>query len=125
MYRCAKIKRGNMSPRLNKTRKPVLAPYISLRRNNSDTKMWQPQFAIMTRSKPPNERSKRLSQAPVVNFCMTNIARQLEEMKANSKDGRVPYGAVTRLVNENKQYISWLTKDYVNNYIKRLKKKQE
>jgi hypothetical protein len=56
---------------------------------------------------------------------MTNIARQLEEMKANSKDGRVPYGAVTRLVNENKQYISWLTKDYVNNYIKRLNKKKQ
>ena len=56
------------------------------------------QFDIMTRSQPPNEAAMRRSDAPVVQVaCMRNIARLLKELKANSKDGKVPI----RCINTN------------------------
>jgi hypothetical protein len=46
--------------------------------------------------------------------CLTTIATELEFQKANSK-GKVPYGALARVVQEYKESFPWLSKDMVQN----------
>ncbi len=56
--------------------------------------------------------------------CLTTIATELELQKANNK-GKVPYGALARLVQEYKESFPWLRKDMVQNHIRKLGKQQK
>jgi len=56
--------------------------------------------------------------------CLTTIATELELQKANNK-GKVPYGALARLVQEYKESFPWLSKDMVQNHNRKLSKQQK
>jgi len=56
--------------------------------------------------------------------CLTTIATELELQKANNK-GKVPYGALARLVQEYKESFPWLNKYMVQNHIRKLSKQQK
>jgi hypothetical protein len=56
--------------------------------------------------------------------CLTMIGTELELQKANNK-GKVPYGALARLVQEYKESFPWLSKDMVQNHIRKLSKQQK
>ena len=53
--------------------------------------------------------------------CLTTVATDLELLKANN-EGRVPYGAIARLVGEYKESFPWLNKDMVKNHLRKLNK---
>jgi hypothetical protein len=55
---------------------------------------------------------------------LTTIATELELQKANNK-GKVPYGALARLVHEYKESFPWLSKDMIQNHIRKLSKQTE
>ena len=51
---------------------------------------------------------------------LNNIGREVEVWRVSSKNGRVRYDALARLVEAKKKLLSWLTVDLVKNHLKKL-----
>lgn len=56
--------------------------------------------------------------------CLTTITTDLELLRANNQ-GKIPYGAISRLVGEYKESFPWLNKDMVKNHIRKLNNLEE
>ena len=77
------------------------------------------------RKKPQNTKAKKpgLDHA-LVEHCLYKIYMDLEVIKANN-GGSLPYGTISKIVDDKKDMLIWLNKDRVNNYLKKKKKEQQ
>jgi hypothetical protein len=57
----------------------------------------------------------------MIDRCLLGIATEMELLKANNRD-KLPYGALTKAVNEMKGILPWLTVVKVNYYLTKINK---
>ena len=57
----------------------------------------------------------------MVKASLNHIAMEIEALKA-SNGGRVPYGSLQQIVEENKADFPWLTVDKVNYHLRKINK---
>lgn len=67
------------------------------------------------------EASVRPPKRGMALACLNHTATEIEALKANN-GGRVPYGRLQQLVEENKPCFPWLSVDKVNNHLRKYNK---
>jgi hypothetical protein len=81
--------------------------------------------------KPPKKDQKKHQLPPLhckvdaVKLLINHIVRNLEESKANSASGKIPYGLIGKCVKEIQPLCPWITRGMVKHHLKKLNTSRE
>ena len=57
------------------------------------------------------------------NVILEKLCEQITDMTKASKDGKRPYGIISKVLNETKHVCPWLTRHHITNRMRRKEKK--
>ena len=73
------------------------------------------------KSKPgPEVLTEKEERALTLSTLLTSITTKIEVLR--DAEGNIPYGTVKRLVAHHQIFLPWLTRDHVNNHLRKLNK---
>ena len=74
---------------------------------------------IMPRNRPSNYRTKN---SDAVHLVLNHLVLTLEASRADHNTGKIPYGFLRKIVEENKLVCPWITRDMVKHHLKKYHK---